>query len=66
MKKHIRGFATRPDALIELFIKSYTNVGNVILDPTCYEGLSGRIAKTLNRKWIGIDKQFYPVELFKK
>jgi DNA modification methylase len=63
IKKHVRGFATRPDALVELFIKSYTNIGDVILDPTCYKGLSGRIAKSLNRKWIGIDKQFFPTEL---
>jgi DNA modification methylase len=60
MKRKIRGFATRPDELIELFIKSYTNEGDLILDPTCYEGLSGVIAKRLNRRWIGIDKYFLP------
>jgi len=60
MKRTIRGFATRPDALIELFIKSYTKEGDTILDPTCYEGLSGVIAKRLGRKWIGIDKYFLP------
>jgi site-specific DNA-methyltransferase (adenine-specific) len=65
MKRHIRGFATRPNALIELFIKSYTNEGDTILDPTCYKGLSGRIAKSLNRRWIGIDKNFYPEEIIK-
>lgn len=63
MPRKIRGFATRPDEMIELFIKSYTNEGDVILDPTCYKGLSGRIARSLNRKWIGIDKNFYPDEL---
>ena len=60
MKRHVRGFATRPNELIELMIKSYTNEGDVILDPTCYEGLSGVIASRLGRKWIGIDKYFYP------
>jgi site-specific DNA-methyltransferase (adenine-specific) len=60
MKRTIRGFATRPDELIELFIKSYTDAGDTILDPTCYEGLSGVIAKRLGRKWIGIDKYFMP------
>lgn len=59
-KKHVRGFATRPDELIELFIKSYTNPGDVVLDPTCYLGLSGVLAKRLERRWIGIDKHFYP------
>lgn len=63
MPRTIRGFATRPDEMIELFIKSYTNEGDTILDPTCYLGLSGRIATALNRKWIGIDKYFYPTEL---
>jgi len=63
-KRKVRGFATRPDSIIELFIKCYTNEGDVVLDPTCYEGLSGRIAKSLQRKWIGIDKQFFPKELF--
>lgn len=59
-KTHVRGFATRPDILIELFIKTYTNVGDVVLDPTCYTGLSGLIAKRLGRNWIGIDKHFFP------
>lgn len=62
----IRGFATRPDSLIELFIKSYTNEGDTVLDPTCYHGLSGRIAKHLKRKWIGIDKHFLPIELLSR
>lgn len=63
MPRHIRGFATRPDEIIELFIKSYTNEGDVVLDPTCYKGLSGRVARTLGRRWIGIDKHFFPSEL---
>jgi DNA modification methylase len=63
MKKHIRGFATRPDSIIELFIKTYTDEGDTILDPTCYQGLSGRIARNMNRRWIGIDKYFMPTEL---
>jgi DNA modification methylase len=58
MKRTIRGFATRPDALIELMIKSYTNEGDTILDPTCYEGLTGVISQRLGRNWIGIDKHF--------
>lgn len=60
MPRTIRGFATRPDALIELMVKSYTDEGDTILDPTCYEGLSGVIAKRMERRWIGIDKHFLP------
>jgi site-specific DNA-methyltransferase (adenine-specific) len=65
MSRTLRGFATRPDEMIELFVKSYTNEGDVVLDPTCYMGLSGRICKALKRKWIGIDKYFYPEEIMK-
>jgi site-specific DNA-methyltransferase (adenine-specific) len=60
MKKKVRGFATRPDEIIELFLKSYTNEGDVVLDPTCYLGLSGVVAKRMGRKWIGFDKYFMP------
>jgi len=59
-KRKIDGFATRPESIIELFIKSYTNENDTILDPTCYKGLSGILSKKLNRKWIGFDKYFYP------
>ena len=66
MPKQVRGFATRPDAIIELMLKSYTKETDLVLDPTCYLGLSGRICKQMNRRWIGIDKNFFPQELFKK
>lgn len=61
MRRAIDGFSTRPAALIELMIKSYTKEGDTILDPTCYKGISGVIAKRLGRNWIGIDKHFYPL-----
>lgn len=60
MPRTIRGFATRPDELIELFIKSYTDENDTILDPTCYKGLTGIIANKLKRNYIGIDKYFEP------
>jgi site-specific DNA-methyltransferase (adenine-specific) len=59
-KRKIDGFSTRPDSLIELFIKSYTNENDKVLDMTCYKGLSGVICRKLNRKWIGFDKYFFP------
>ena len=61
--KVYNNLATRPEKMIELFIKSYTKEGDVILDPTCHKGISGRIAKSLGRHWIGIDKHFYPTEI---
>lgn len=61
MKRKIDEFSTRPDELIKLFIDSYTKEGDTILDPTCYKGLTGKISKEMNRKWIGIDKYFFPI-----
>jgi len=59
-KRSVRGYATRPDELIELILKSYTKEGDTVLDPTCYRGLSGVISQRLNRRWIGIDLHFLP------
>jgi site-specific DNA-methyltransferase (adenine-specific) len=63
MPRLIDGFSTRPLELIKLMINSYTQEGDTILDPTCYEGLCGKIAKDMNRKYIGIDKYFFPKKL---
>jgi DNA modification methylase len=65
MKRDIDGFSTRPHDLIKLIINSYTQENDTILDPTCYQGLCGMIAKQMNRKYIGIDKNFYPIKLMK-
>jgi len=61
--KLYRNLGTRPESLLELFIKSYTKPGDKILDPTCHKGISGRVAKSLGRHWIGIDKYFFPTEI---
>jgi site-specific DNA-methyltransferase (adenine-specific) len=63
MPRKIDGFSTRSEEMIELFIKSYTDPGDTVLDPTCYLGLTGRVCKRMDRKWIGIDKHFYPLRL---
>ena len=52
------GFATRPLELCQLIIDSYTKEGDTILDCFCYKGLSFLASK--NRRWIGIDKYFFP------
>jgi len=63
MKAERRGFSTRPESLIELILKAYTVPGDTVLDPTCYHGICGKVAKRLGRKWIGFDKKFYPTKL---
>lgn len=63
MNRTVEGFSTRPVEMVELMLKSYTQEGDVVLDPTCYQGMCGAIAKRMNRKWIGIDLNFFPVKL---
>ena len=59
MNRCIDGFATRPKELIKLIIDSYTKKGDTILDCFCYKGLS--YTQCEGRKWIGMDKYFFPV-----
>jgi site-specific DNA-methyltransferase (adenine-specific) len=57
-------FGTRPEALVELIIKSFTQEGDTVLDFTCYTGISGKVSKKLGRNWIGVDKYHWPLQLF--
>lgn len=59
-KRDVKGFSTRPEALIELIINSYTKEGDTVLDPTCYKGVSGIVSRRMNRRWVGIDLHFIP------
>jgi site-specific DNA-methyltransferase (adenine-specific) len=60
MPRTLDGFSTRSEDMVELFMKSYTREGDTILDPTCYKGLTGKVAQRMGRNWIGIDKYFEP------
>lgn len=62
MKRNISGFSTRPDEMLDLFIKSYSKEGDTVLDMFCYKGVSSKFC--VGRKWIGIDKYFYPEQWF--
>lgn len=63
MKRNLRGYATRPDEMIKLFLEHYTKEGDTVLDTFTHLGLTGRICKEMNRKFIGIDRNFYPLEI---
>jgi site-specific DNA-methyltransferase (adenine-specific)/modification methylase len=58
MKTRVKGFSTRPEELIEKIYKFYTKPGDTVLDPTAYHGISGKVAKRLERNWIGCDLNF--------
>ena len=47
--------ATFPDDLAKDHIMSWSNEGDIVLDPMCGSGTVCRMAKKLNRKYIGID-----------
>jgi site-specific DNA-methyltransferase (adenine-specific) len=50
------GYPTqKPEKLLERIIKSSSDEGGVILDPSCGCGTSVSVAERLHRKWIGID-----------
>lgn len=45
----------KPEELLRYFIKTYTNVGDVVLDPTRGSNTTGVICDELDRKYIGIE-----------
>ena len=53
----------KPLYLIEWFIKTYTNEGDLILDNTCGSGTTGLGAKNLNRNYIMMeqDPKYYEI-----
>ena len=49
----------KPVELLEYLIKTYSNPGNVVLDPTMGSGSTGIAALSLGRDFIGIEKDAY-------
>lgn len=58
----------KPEALIEHFIKTYTDEGDVVLDPCRGSNTTGVCCDKLNRKYIGIEmlKNFYNMGLLRR
>jgi site-specific DNA-methyltransferase (adenine-specific) len=46
----------KPLDLVEFFVKTYTNEGDVVLDSCLGSGTTGTACKNLNRRFIGIEK----------
>jgi modification methylase len=46
----------KPEALLYRILTASTNPGDVVLDPFFGTGTTGVMAKRLNRRWIGIEK----------
>lgn len=47
----------KPEALLKRIIKACSNVGDTVLDPFSGSGTTCYVAKRLNRKYIGIEKE---------
>ena len=45
----------KPTSLLEWLIKSYSNEGDIILDPTCGSGSTGVACLNTKREFIGIE-----------
>lgn len=56
--------ATFPIKLVDFFIKSFSNEGDLVLDPFAGSGTTGVSAKLLNRNYIMIEKE--DIELINK
>lgn len=46
----------KPPQLVDYFLRTYTNEGDVVLDPSMHKGLVGLRCQELNRKFIGIER----------
>lgn len=56
-KKYGKHPAQKPEALLERIILASTKEGDLILDPFMGSGTTGIVAKKLNRRFIGIEKE---------
>lgn len=56
--------AVFPEKLVDFFILSFSDIGNVVLDPFCGSGTTLLSVKKLGRQYIGIDKFQDYVNLF--
>lgn len=58
--------ATFPEKLVTFFVKSFSNIGDVVMDPFGGSGTVGVVCIKENRKYILIDKEPSFVDLMKK
>ena len=56
----------KPVSLFEWLIKTYTNEGNIVLDPCMGSGTTAIACLNTNRKFIGFEKDTYYFEVTKK
>lgn len=52
----------KPEALLERVVLSFTNAGDVLLDPYCGSGTALAVAEQHGREWVGIDAAALAIE----
>jgi DNA modification methylase len=65
-KKRFNYSTQKPEKLLERIIKTSSNEGDIVMDCFCGSGTTCVIAKKLNRKYIGIDKNPKAIEITKR
>ena len=65
-KPHCGKVPVKPDELIKIFIKCFCPENGIILDPFFGSGVSGKIAREINRNFIGFEKDKQRVRDFNK
>lgn len=56
----------KPEMLLEMIIKYFTNEGDIVLDSFMGSGTTAAVAHKMNRKWIGIEMGEHAYTLCKK
>jgi len=56
----------KPDELLQLLIKTYSNPDDIVLDCCMGSGSTGVAALKLGRKFIGVEKELRYFEMAKK
>lgn len=64
--KKLRHPAVFPESLAHDHIISWSNPGDLVLDPFCGSGTTGKMALQLGRRFIGIEKEKEYVEIARK
>jgi DNA modification methylase len=64
--KKVKHSAVFPEKLVEFFVKSFSNEGDVVLDLFAGSGTVGIVSEKLNRSFILIDKDKESIQLIKE
>jgi site-specific DNA-methyltransferase (adenine-specific) len=56
----------KPEKMLNWIIDGFSNIGDTILDPFCGSGTTCKVAKDLNRNYVGIEREEKYIEVINK